>query len=85
MEGERATLSAATSVAKKTVLGELLDAQAQTADLLNVLEERLRPVSSPQPREPGQDRLSDHHVATAVDNQRTINQHIKHILETVVV
>jgi hypothetical protein len=76
----------ATAVNQKTVFGELLDEQAVGAELLRTLEEKLRPVSSPVPQEEKlADRLSDHHLNTAVDNQRAMNRHIKYMLDTLVV
>lgn len=72
--------------AKQSPLTVLLETQDKTKHLLQVLAERLHPVSNPHPTDSAK-ALGDrgYHIETALYNQREINEAISYIIDTVVV
>jgi hypothetical protein len=75
-----------TAAAQQSPLSALLDTQDKTKHLLQVLAEKLHPVSNPRPSDSGK-ALADrgYHIETALFNQREINETISYIIDTVVV
>ena len=71
---------------KQSPLSALIDTQEKTAHLLQVLAERLAPVSNPHPVD-GNKLAGDrgYHIETALYKQREINEAINYLIETVVV
>lgn len=66
-------------------LAQLIDTQEKTKHLLQVLAEKLAPVSSPRPVET-KDRLNGgYHIQSALNQQHEINDAISYLLDTVVV
>lgn len=77
-------LNSTAVAAKQSPLSSLLDTQEKTRHLLQVLAERLSPVSNPHPvdSKPTSDR--GYHIETALYNQRDINEAISYLIDTVV-
>lgn len=75
-----------TAVAAKqqSPLSSLLDTQDKTRHLLQVLAEKLNPVSNPHPVEGKNLTDRGYHIETALYNQREINDAISYIIDTVV-
>ena len=75
----------ATVAAKQSPLSSLLDQQDKTRHLLQVLAERLGPVTNPIPVD-GKERADrGYHIETALYNQQDINGAISSLLDTIVV
>lgn len=87
MDDRDFSVNTATELAKKpNELERLFGAQAETRELISILEARLTVVSHPQPQEAGQQlRDSAPHISSTVDNQRHINNQLRYILDTLVV
>lgn len=71
--------------AQPSPLAQLIDTQEKTKHLLQILGEKLAPVSNPHPVE-ARDRLSGgYHIHTALSQQGEINEAISYLIDTVVV
>lgn len=72
--------------AQPSPLAQLLDTQEKTAHLLQVLAEKLGPVSNPRPVD-SKERIggSGYHIQSALGKQHEINDAISYLIETVVI
>jgi hypothetical protein len=71
--------------AQPSPLAQLIDTQEKTKHLLQILGEKLAPVSNPHPVE-ARDRLNGgYHIHTALSQQHEINEAIGYLIDTVVV
>lgn len=73
-----------TVAAKQSPLSALLDQQDKTRHLLQVLSERLSPVTNPTPVDGAERADRGYHVETALYNQQDINKGIQYLIDTVV-
>lgn len=75
----------AQKAAPPSPLGQLIDQQEKTKHLLQVLAEKIGPVTSPVPVD-SKERLSGggYHVNTALSQQYEINDAINYLIESVV-
>lgn len=78
------TISGA-KLAQQSPLSSLLDSQEKTAHLLQLLAEKLHPVSNPHPVDNKERADRGYHIETALYRQKEINDAISYIIETVVV
>ncbi len=70
--------------ASPSPLAQLIDTQEKTKHLLQVLGEKLQPVSNPRPVE-AKDRLNGgYHIQSALSQQHEINDAISYLIDTVV-
>lgn len=85
-QSENATVgSGLARAAQPSPLNQLLETQEKTGALLNVLGEKLAPVSNPHPVD-SKERLSGgYHIATALHKQNEINEAISYLIDTLVV
>ncbi len=75
----------AVKAASPSPLAQLIDTQEKTKHLLQILGEKLAPVSNPHPVE-SRDRLSGgYHIHTALATQNEINEAISYLIDTIVV
>lgn len=82
---DRKEYAGTATVAQQSPLSSLLDTQDKTKHLLQILGEKLSPVSNPHPVDKALangDR--GYHVETALYNQRDINDAISYLIDTVV-
>lgn len=71
--------------AQQSPLSLLIDTQDKTGSLLNVLAEKLSPVSNPHPVDSKERIEGGYHINTALNKQQDINLAIQYLIETVVV
>lgn len=68
---------------KQGPLGQLLDQQDRTAELLGVLADKLKPVMVPVPVDPKDRQDNGFHVETALYKQREVNEAIGFLIDSV--
>ena len=71
--------------AQPSPLAQLIDQQEKTKHLLQVLAEKIQPVTNPHPVD-SKDRLSGngYHIQSALSQQYDINDAISYLIDTVV-
>lgn len=86
MDGPFAQESVQTlTAAKQSPLSSLLDQQDKTCNLIQVLAERLSPVTNPIPVD-GKERADrGYHIETALYNQQDLNNALSYLIDTIVV
>lgn len=82
---EQKSIGSSLTAASPSPLAQLLDTQDKTAHLLQVLAERLAPVTSPTPVDSKARENGGYHINSAVSKQHEINEAINYLINTVVV
>lgn len=73
------------TAATQSPLSALLDQQDKTKHLIQVLAEKLNPVSNPRPSDSKTLVDRGYHIETALGNQKDINEAIAYLIDVVVI